>query len=75
MKDIAELERLGGVVAPKHKSQEEARRDQKQITTWHDKAVKAQLRQIAAEQDTTMQRLMAEAINMVFTKYGKGPIA
>ncbi|WP_408605848.1 ribbon-helix-helix domain-containing protein [Mastigocladopsis repens] len=40
-----------------------------------DPAVSRQLRQLALEQDTTVQGLLAEALNDLFEKYGKKPIA
>jgi hypothetical protein len=75
VKSIKDIAAIGGVVQPVKKSGADPRKDQKQIITWHNKAVKAALKQLAAEQDTTVQKLMAEAINMLFIKHGKGPIA
>ncbi|MBD2336139.1 hypothetical protein H6G64_03920 [Calothrix sp. FACHB-156] len=40
-----------------------------------DPAVSKQLKQLALEQDTTVQGLFAEAVNDLFEKYGKKPIA
>ena len=45
------------------------------MTVWLDPAVIKQFKVTAAEQDMEIQELMAEAINMVFEKYGKGQIA
>jgi hypothetical protein len=42
---------------------------------WTTTAAKKQLRLLAAEQDTTQQDLMTEALNLLFKKYGKPPIA
>jgi hypothetical protein len=76
MVKINDIAHLGGVVEPKKQlTQQDQRKDQRRIITWHHKAVKAQLKQIATEQDTTIQKLMAEAINKLFIKYKKGPIA
>jgi Antitoxin-like ribbon-helix-helix len=72
---LQEVASIGGVVQPVHKAPVAARKDQKQIITWHNKAVKAALKQLAVEQDTTVQKLVADAINMLFVKHGKGPIA
>ena len=47
----------------------------KSMTVWLDPAVIKQFKVTAAEQDMEIQELMAEAINMVFEKYGKGQIA
>jgi hypothetical protein len=74
-KTIDEIAHLGGVVAPKVTPGEDPRKDQRQIVTWHHKAVRAQLKQLASEQETTIQKLVAEALNMLFEKHGKGPIA
>jgi hypothetical protein len=37
--------------------------------------VSKQLKQLALEQDTTVQALLAEALNGLFEKYDKKPIA
>jgi hypothetical protein len=37
--------------------------------------VRKQLHQIALDQDTTAQRLIGEALNMLFARYGKPEIA
>jgi Antitoxin-like ribbon-helix-helix len=42
---------------------------------WTGVAAKRQLRMLAAEQDTTQQALMAEALNLLFARHGKPPIA
>jgi hypothetical protein len=42
---------------------------------WATAAAKKQLRMLAAEYDTTQQDLMTEALNMLFEKSGKPPIA
>jgi hypothetical protein len=42
---------------------------------WATSPAKKQLRMLAAENDTTQQDLMTEALNMLFAKYGKPPIA
>ncbi len=76
IKSVNDIAHIGGVVEPKvTAAAQDLRKDQKQIITWHHKAVKAALKQLAAEQDTTIQKLMAEAINMLLVKHGKGPIA
>jgi hypothetical protein len=43
--------------------------------TWHDPAVRQQLKLLGAETDKTEQKLMQEALNLVFAKYGKPQIA
>ncbi len=42
---------------------------------WTTAPAKKQLRMLAAEQDATQQDLMSEALNLLFQKYGKPPIA
>lgn len=42
---------------------------------YFDEAVHKQFKLLAVEEDKTIQELMREAINMVFTKYRKPPIA
>jgi hypothetical protein len=42
---------------------------------WTTTAAKKQLRIMAAEADTTQQQLMGEALNLLFAKHGKPPIA
>ncbi len=45
------------------------------ISGYFDPAVRAQLQILAIRQDTTMVAMMAEAINLLFEKYGESPIA
>jgi hypothetical protein len=52
-----------------------SRRGTKQIAGHFDPAVSQQLRQIALENNTHVQQLLREAINMLFEKYGKPPIS
>jgi hypothetical protein len=40
-----------------------------------DPAISKQLRQLALDQNSTVQKLLAEALNELFIKYGKQPIA
>jgi hypothetical protein len=47
----------------------------RQIAGWFAPEVAKQLHMIAVEEDTTLQALMAEAFNEVFSKRGKPPIA
>lgn len=44
------------------------------VTGYYPPAVKKQLRFMAAEQDTNIQDLVAEALNDLFAKYGKPEI-
>jgi hypothetical protein len=45
------------------------------VTGYFPPAVKKQLRMLAAERETTIQALLAEAMNDLFAKYGKPEIA
>jgi hypothetical protein len=45
------------------------------VTGYFDPAVKRQLRLLAADRDTTIQALLAEALNDLFARYGKAEIA
>lgn len=45
------------------------------VTGYFPPAVKKQLRILAAEGETTIQALLAEALNDLFAKYGKPEIA
>lgn len=52
-----------------------SRQGKKAITGHFDPAVSRQLKQIAVENDSTVQALLAEALNGLFEKYGRSPIA
>ena len=47
----------------------------KTIAAHFDPAVSKQLKQIGLEHDATTQMLLREALNDLFVKYGKSPIA
>jgi hypothetical protein len=47
----------------------------KTIAAHFDPAVSRQLKQLGLDRDTSTQALLREAINDLFTKYGKPPIA
>lgn len=51
------------------------REGRKPLPFWTTEAAKKQLRIMAAEMDTTQQELMTDALNMLFQKYDKPPIA
>lgn len=46
-----------------------------QISTWQTPEAVRQLRIMAAEEETTSQALIAEALNLLFAKRGKQQIA
>jgi hypothetical protein len=52
-----------------------SRQGKKAITGHFDPVVSRQLKHLALERDTTVQALLAEALNALFEKYGKKPIA
>jgi hypothetical protein len=52
-----------------------SRRNRKALTTWQDDVAVQQLKAIAVEQGWTQQRTLAEAMNLLFAKYGKATIA
>ena len=52
-----------------------SRRGLKVISGHFDPAVSRQFRQLALERDDTVQGLLAEAINDLFLKYDRNPIA
>lgn len=60
--------RVGGVRPP-------SRLGKKTVAGHFDPAVSRQLRAIALEHDSTVQELLSEALNGLFEKYGKPPIA
>lgn len=45
------------------------------IAGYFDPAVRKQLAMLAVEHDTDQVKLMAEALNLLFEKYGRSPIA
>lgn len=52
-----------------------SRQGKKAITGHFDPAVSRQLKQIALDHGTTVQALLAEAMNDLFVKYKRNPIA
>lgn len=46
-----------------------------QLSSYQAPEAVRQLKILAAEQETTIQALTAEALNLLFAKYGKPPIA
>lgn len=65
--DVAEEERAGGKAS--------GRAGKVNIAGYFDPAVRKQLAILAAENDTDQVKLMAEALNLLFEKYGRSPIA
>ena len=52
-----------------------SRRGKKAITGYYDPAVRQQLAVLAAEEDRSQNDLLAEALNMLFERHRKSPIA
>ena len=52
-----------------------SREGKKAVTGFFDPAVSRQLKQIALEEDSNIQALLREALNDLFAKRGKSPIA
>jgi hypothetical protein len=52
-----------------------SRMGKKTIAAHFDPAVSRQLKQLGLDRDTSTQALLREALNDLFTKYGKPPIA
>jgi hypothetical protein len=61
--------------APRFVARTPSRVGKKTIAAHFDPAVSRQLRQIGADHDRSIQSLLQEALNDLFTKYGKPPIA
>lgn len=52
-----------------------SRRGKKAVTGYYDPAVRQQLAVLAAEEGRSQNDLLAEALNMLFERYHKSPIA
>jgi hypothetical protein len=55
--------------------QQPSRRGKVAITHWVDPAVRKQLARLAIDHDSSQAALVAEALNLLFEKYGQPPIA
>jgi hypothetical protein len=71
--DPAEKEN-GSETSAKHQ-QSPSRVGKKPVTVYYDKKAHLQLKILAAEQETTIQKLHEDALNDLLVKYGKPPIA
>jgi hypothetical protein len=65
----------GGVIPPGHGTPSKTRVGKKGIITYQPPAVAKQLKALALEHDKAQQELLAEALNLLFQKYGKSQIA
>ena len=52
-----------------------SRKGRAPLTTYHDPAVLQQLREISVQSRVTQQKLVAEALNHIFEKYGRPKLA
>lgn len=69
---------IAAAVAPKDEAKrfdQANRRGKVVISAYFDPAVRKQLAILAVEQDSTQAALMAEALNLLFEKHGRSPIA
>lgn len=64
-----------GSTGSKAKNIKPSRASRSQISTWQTPEAVRQLRIMAAEEETTSQALIAEALNLLFAKRGKQQIA
>ncbi len=55
--------------------QQPSRKGKVAITHWVDPAVRKQLARLSIDHDTSQAALVAEALNLLFEKYGQPPIA
>jgi hypothetical protein len=69
------LAQKSGIAKPADGRAKRGRANLKPIMSWHDPAVRQQLKLLAAETDKTEQKLMQEALNLLFAKHGKPKIA
>ena len=74
MNALEQIEEAAGIVDPKG-AEKRTRFDKKGLLTYHSPTVIKQLKRIAIDQDSSQQRLMEEALNMLFVKYQTSPIA
>jgi hypothetical protein len=52
-----------------------SRKNRKSFTTWQDETALKELRNLAHETGRKQQELVAEALNLLFVKYGKRAVA
>ena len=64
-----------GSETPVDRQQSPSRVGKKPVTVYYGKEAHLQLKILAAEMETTIQELHEDALNALFVKYGKPPIA
>jgi hypothetical protein len=67
----SEIEEPRRVAAPRQKGRE----GKVSVTQWVDPVVRKQIAQIALDEDKDQYELVNEALNLLFEKYGRSPIA
>lgn len=67
----AEAEQARPGVVPRQKGRE----GKVSITQWVDPVVRKQIAQIALDEDKDQYELVNEALNLLFEKYGRSPLA
>ena len=72
---VAEVEPVPAKKYPENPHYRPGRANRANVTGYFPQEVKKQLRLLAAEKDTTIQGLLAEALNDLFAKNGKPEIA
>lgn len=72
--DLDKVRLAGGVETPRA-TKIRKRDTRKGLLTRHDPAVHKQLKQLALDNDTDVQGLVEEALNMLFLKYQRQAIA
>jgi hypothetical protein len=68
---VIEAEPMRRGLAPRQKGRE----GKVSITQWVDPVVRKQIAQIALDEDKDQYELVNEALNLLFEKYGRSPIA
>jgi hypothetical protein len=69
------IKKAGGIEEPRAHPRSKNRDGMRGLLTYHHPEVIKQLKRIALDQDKNQQQLMTEALNMLFSKYGKPTIA
>jgi len=74
LQPAAQQDNATAAAAPKSPHFRPSREGKSNVTGYFPPAVKKQLRILAADRDTTIQGLLAEALNDLFAKFGKPEI-
>jgi hypothetical protein len=60
---------------PPARSRPPSREKRRSMTVWLDEAAIQELKRLALEEKKSQQQLVADALNLLFSAYGKQPIA